>query len=116
VIALSRNTHDVILDRDIVRRQVVESWRARRRSGGQVEAGVVPGAADRVRHQDALFQGSTIVRALPAHGEPVRLDVDEKYRLSKRVSSEKARTNTACFYALGQVRAGQLNGILAHFC
>ena len=54
--------------------------------------------------------------ALPAHGEPIRLDVDEKHRLSKRVTREQARVNTAGFYALGQVRASQLNGIVAHFC
>jgi hypothetical protein len=42
--------------------------------------------------------------------------VDEEHRLSKRVTREKSRTNAAGFYALGQVRAGQLNRILAHFC
>ena len=54
--------------------------------------------------------------ALPAHGEPVRLDVDEQHRLSKRVTREEACTNAAGFYALGQVRAGQLDRIFAHFC
>src|SRR5712672_3035517 len=34
VIALSCNPHDVVLDRDIVGRQVIESRRARRRSAG----------------------------------------------------------------------------------
>jgi hypothetical protein len=116
MIALSRNAHDVVLDRDVVRRQVVESRRARRRSGGQLEAGVVPGAADRVRHQHALFKRGTIVGALPRHGEPVRFDVNEEYRLSKRVTREESATNAAGFYALGEVRAGQLNRIVAHFC
>jgi hypothetical protein len=77
---------------------------------------VVPGTADRVRHQHALLEWSAIVGALPRHGEPVRFDVDEEYRLSKRVTREESATNAAGFYALGEVRPGQLNRILAHFC
>src|ERR1700719_3996631 len=82
-----------------------------------MEAGVVPGAADGFRHQYALVEWSPIVGAFPAHGEPVRLDVDEEDRLSKRMTrNELTRTNAAGFYALCKVRAGQLNGIVAHFC
>jgi hypothetical protein len=116
VIALSRNPHNVVLDRDIVRSQVVECRRARRRTGGQLEAGVVPGAADGVRHQHSVLERGTIVGALPRHGEPVRFDVDEEYRLSKRVTREESLTDAAGFYALRQVRPGQLNRIFAHFC
>jgi hypothetical protein len=56
------------------------------------------------------------VGALPRHGEPVRFDVDEEYRLSKRVTREESLANAAGFNTLRQVRAGQLNRILAHFC
>ena len=77
----------------------------------------MPWAADRIRHQHALFEWTTIVRALPGHGEPVWLDMDEEYRFSKCVSGyELARTNAAGFYAIGQIRAGQLTRIIAHFC
>lgn len=54
--------------------------------------------------------------ALPADSEPVRLHVDEKHRLAKRVTREEASANAAGFNAFGQVRAGQLNGIVAHSC
>jgi hypothetical protein len=116
MIALSRHPYHVVLDNNIVRRQVVERRRARCCSIAQLEAGVVPGATDRVGYQYPLVKRSTIVGALPAHGEPIRLDVDEKHRLSKRVTREQTRVNTAGFYALGQVRPRQLNGIRAHFC
>jgi hypothetical protein len=43
--------------------------------------------------------------------------VDEEHRLSKRVSGDElARMNAARFYTLGQIRAAQLNRIIAHFC
>jgi hypothetical protein len=43
--------------------------------------------------------------------------MDEKHWFSKRVTgNELTLTNAAGFYALCQIRAGQFNWFVAHFC
>jgi len=69
----------------------------------------VPRTANRLADEDALIEGSTVVGALPADGEPVGLDVNEQHRLTKSVAGDELTgADAAGLDSRGQVRPGQL--------
>src|SRR5204862_193830 len=110
------HAHDVVLDRDIVRRQIVQRRSARRSTVVELEAGVMPWAAERLADENAFVERSPVMGALPADGKPVRLDVRENDWLSKGVTAyELTRHDAADLDSLGEIGSGQLIGLFGHF-
>ena len=77
VISLAGNSYDVAFDGNIVRGQIDERWRPGCRSIVQLEAGMMPWTTDGFADENSLVERGSVMRALPADGEPVRLDMDE---------------------------------------
>jgi hypothetical protein len=76
---------------------------------------MVPRAAEGFADEDSLVEWRSVVRALSADGEPVRLDVNEQDGFSKGVPrDELTRTYSAGLDALSEVGPGQLIEILCH--
>src|SRR5439155_20403874 len=99
---LATDTYDVVLDHNVVDRQIVEGVCADRCSVVQLATGMVPRAAEGFADENPLVERRAVVRTFSADGEPVRLDVNQEYRLSKRVTgNELTSTNTADRDALG---------------
>jgi len=117
LVTLASNTHDVVLDRHIIGRQIVERGRSRGGSVVELKTRVVPRTADGVADEDALVERRAVVSALAANREPVRRDVHEQHRLAERVTrNELAGRNTSSLDPFGKIGPGQLIGVFGHFC
>jgi len=82
----------------------------------ELEAGMMPRAADGFADEDALIEGRAIVRAFRADGEPVRLDTREQNGFAKSMAGDElTRPNTTDLHTFGEIRASQLIGVFAHF-
>ncbi len=81
--------------RDVEAGQGVQRGAALGVARAQIEAGVVPGAPDRVADDDALAQGAAVVRAGRADGEHVGAAADEQHRLAARVAQQASRPRRA---------------------
>src|SRR5206468_12786750 len=114
-IALAQNPHDVVFDRHVVGRQVHERRRARRGAVVQLEAGVMPRATQRLADEHSLIEWCSIVRALSADGEPVRLRVRQQNRLPEGMTSDElAGSDATRRDPFGEIRPRQLLGVFAH--
>src|SRR4051812_16721308 len=77
----------------------------------------MPRTADGFTNEHTLVQRSAVMSAFAADGKPVGRDVDEEYRFPERVpSDELAGRNAARVEPDCEIGAGQLVGVLAHFC
>jgi hypothetical protein len=116
MIAPAHNAHAIVLDSDIVRRQVVQCGCVSRSAIVELETRVMPGTTQRLANQQALIKRRTVVRALGANGEPVDACVDEQHWFAERMTrNELARRDTARVNAARQIRPGQLVGMFCHF-
>src|SRR5437867_521653 len=102
-IALAHHTHRVVFHRHVVRRQVIERRAARRGTIVQLETRMVPRTANRLPNEHSEMERTTIVGALSADGEPVRLSVRQQHRFTEGVpSNELTWAETAGLDSLGQ--------------
>ena len=82
----------------------------------QGEARMVPRAADLFAVEHTLLERPSVVRALGADGEPVRVDVREQNRLPEGMAQHQlTRTNAAHLNPFCEIWPGQLVGRFAHF-
>ena len=86
MIAFAQNTNAIVLDTDVVRRQIVQCWRMRRSAVVKIETRVMPGTTQGLAHQQALIERRAVVCALRPDGEPVHSGVNEEDRFTESVS------------------------------
>src|SRR3954470_20843313 len=114
--SLTGDAHDVVLERYLVRRKIVESGRVGCGAIAQFETRMMPRTADGFPYKDSIRERRAVMRALRADSEPVRLDVSEENRFAEGMAGDHlARPNTADLDPLGEVGTSQFIRMFAHF-